>query len=94
MESFYVRGLATIGSELLTGTFQLNNLNDSINEFELQKFRKYIDLLNEFIITQEEKNYLIENLLRRLIVKQNSYQFRLEIEKCGLNLYVCLNFSV
>ncbi|CAF1345440.1 unnamed protein product [Didymodactylos carnosus] len=57
-------------SELLTETFKLNSQNnEGINEFELEKFRKNINLLK---INQNK------NVLKILIDKQNIYQFDLE----------------
>lgn len=67
-----------LSSDLLAGTFKLINLDDGINEFELEKFRNYIHLINDFILTFAPEIYPIEDLLQALIDQQTSYQLRLE----------------
>ncbi|CAF3062018.1 unnamed protein product [Rotaria sp. Silwood2] len=68
-----------LSSDLLAGTFKLMNLDDGINEFELEKFRNNIRLINDFILTLDPEIYPIENLLQTLIDQQTLYQLRLEI---------------
>ncbi|CAF3836247.1 unnamed protein product [Rotaria sp. Silwood1] len=50
-----------------------------VDVFELENFRKYIHLLNTYILTQDQNVYSIESLLQSLIEKQILCQFRLEI---------------
>lgn len=63
-----------LASQLITQIFKIKqNYDEGINEFELEKFRKYIHLLTK------QNNYSIEDLLEIFIIKQNIYEFNLEI---------------
>ncbi|CAF4121327.1 unnamed protein product [Rotaria magnacalcarata] len=77
-----------LSSDLLAGTFKLLQLDHGINEFELEKFRNYIHLINDFILTLDSKIYPIENLLQTLIDQQTLYQLPLEIIN-GILLMLC-----
>ena len=68
-----------LSNELLAGSFKLIDPNDGINEFELEKFRNSIHLINNFMPTLNPEIYPIENLLQILIDKQNLYQLPLQI---------------
>lgn len=66
-------------NELLLGTFQLVDPNNGINGYELEKFRNYIRLINDYLCTLNDDTYSIENLLKTLIDKQFIYRIDFEM---------------